>query len=829
MLATLLSCLTLALGSVQAQSPPPWRANWVSHPALESSEQAVALFRDTFTLARQPARFPVAVSADNHFRLFVNGAWVGFGPQLGDVSHYRYDTLDLAAYLRPGPNVVAVQVINWGHYRMFGIQSEHTALLVQGLTRESDSLVTTRGYDNRWLTTLDPSITDHPVRWRVADPDIIGGLYANNPTDSFDAARHPWGWAERDFDTGSWVAAPFLEAGHLVERGSGFLWMLTPRTTPPQVRRPGLALEVRAVGPGGATEPYRRREAAPVPVPSDWTAEAPAAARAVTVPPHTTVRFLLDAGEVTLGYPDLRWRGGRGSTIRYTYAENLFAPDKAKIHRDTVEGMIAKGYFDIIKPDGSATERSYRPTWYRTFRYIEVAVTTDAEPLELYAPTYERVTSTIPMVAEWRSDDPRLDSVWAMGRRTVELCTQDYFLSDAYYETMQYVGDTKVHALAWQALTGDLRHTRNALLDFHRSRNAEGMLKSCAPLRYHFYHGSYSLIWVDMLADYLARSGDTAFVGEVAAGVTQTLDYFARHSDPVTGMLVGVPYKPFVDWYVGGTYGIDASGDDERSVPYALQYAHALQSAERLFDALAEAEPPRAEAYRFRARQYREEAARVVAAIRDHSYLPGPGLVAEQPHGAPVGQHATILGVLTGVVPAEDRARALGAALQDASLVPATYYFRYYLLEALRQNRTRFPSEARFAAAVDAALAPWYAIEAQGATTMVERFEDPRKPTRSEAHPWGASPALFVYSLLAGIDLEAPTTDPIRMAPTFGNLTHLQGYCPAYGPDAGVRFDLRRDGPRLTGTIEAQSRPVVLTWRGKTYRAEPNQRVVVGR
>lgn len=111
----------------------------------------------------------------------------------------------------------------------------------------------------------------------------------------------------------------------------------------------------------------------------------------------------------------------------------------------------------------------------------------------------------------------------------------------------------------------------------------------------------------------------------------------------------------------------------------------------------------------------------------------------------------------------------------------------------------------------------------------MERFEDERKATRSEAHPWGASPALFVYSLLAGIDLAAPTSDAIRMTPAFGDLAQIKGYCPAYGPDAGVRFDLRREGTRLSGTIEAQSRPVVLTWQGETFHAEPRRRVRVGK
>jgi len=100
-----------------------------------------------------------------------------------------------------------------------------------------------------------------------------------------------------------------------------------------------------------------------------------------------------------------------------------------------------------------------------------------------------------------------------------------------------------------------------------------------------------------------------------------------------------------------------------------------------------------------------------------------------------------------------------------------------------------------------------------GAITLVERFEDIRKPTRSEAHPWGASPALFAYRLLAGIDTER-YSDGIRMAPTFGHLTQMEGYCPVQGKDAGVGFSLRLKGQALLGEIRAEQGPVMFSWDG---------------
>ena len=826
-LPSALAIVALAATSPAQQAAEPWRANWVTHPGIGPAEQNVVLFRADFDLAGGvPDSFAVDVTADNAYRLYVNGAWVGFGPQLGEIEHWRYERYDLTPHLRPGRNTVAVQVTNWGHHRGFGIQSIHTALLVQGYGA-ADALLTTTGYDERWRTAVNPGVRDHLVRWRSGgENDIIGGLYANNPTDSVLAAAYLWDWAEPDFDAGGWAVAPFLEAGHRTDRGSGFLWLVAPRTTPPQVRTPAAFTALRQSAQAPRTDPAAPdavRAAAALREPTQTPATPRGwqrGAAAVTIPANTKARFLLDLGAVDIGFPELKWAGGRGAALRYTWAENLFDADGSprKPQRDSVLDTRVKGYFDVVRAAGGPEVRTYVPTWYRTFRYLEIAVATADDPLQLWAPTYARVRSSIPITAEWASDDPDFDAAWELGRRTVALSTQDYFLSDAYYETMQYVGDTKVHALVWQALTGDYRHTANALRDFHRSRTAEGVLKSCYPLRYNFFHSSYSLIWVDMVADYLERAGDTALARELLPGVAHTLAYFDRHYNPATGWLEGIPYKAFVDWYIGGRAGLAAGADQERSVPVMLQYAHALSSGERLMRAVGTDAASAAQAEAYAARR-----AEVVADVRACCYDASRTLVGERPDAAPLDQHSTILGVLTGVVPPADAPAALAALLAADDLVPATYYFRYYLLEALRQNATQTGELYRDA------VEPWYGLVAEGATTMVERYDSPDKPSRSEAHPWGAAPTLMAYALWAGIDFARRESAPvIHMAPTFGHLREMRGYAPVYGPADGVRFDLRREGAEgLVGFVEAQSTPVEVRWGDQTWRAAPGERVEI--
>lgn len=56
----------------------------------------VCHFRKSFSLERLPGHFLVHVSADNRYKLFVNGRLVSLGPALGDVYNWNFETVDLA-------------------------------------------------------------------------------------------------------------------------------------------------------------------------------------------------------------------------------------------------------------------------------------------------------------------------------------------------------------------------------------------------------------------------------------------------------------------------------------------------------------------------------------------------------------------------------------------------------------------------------------------------------------------------------------------------------------------------------------------------------------
>ncbi len=70
--------------------------------------------RKTFELSGIPETAYINVTADAKYILYVNGHFVHYGPARGFQSHWPYDRLDIAPYLKCGKNVIAALVYKFG-------------------------------------------------------------------------------------------------------------------------------------------------------------------------------------------------------------------------------------------------------------------------------------------------------------------------------------------------------------------------------------------------------------------------------------------------------------------------------------------------------------------------------------------------------------------------------------------------------------------------------------------------------------------------------------------------------------------------------------------
>lgn len=61
-----------------------------------------ALFRETFELSEVPQRAVMYITADQNYRLYVNGKYVCKGPARGFQKSWPYDEVDIAPFLKKG-------------------------------------------------------------------------------------------------------------------------------------------------------------------------------------------------------------------------------------------------------------------------------------------------------------------------------------------------------------------------------------------------------------------------------------------------------------------------------------------------------------------------------------------------------------------------------------------------------------------------------------------------------------------------------------------------------------------------------------------------------
>jgi len=140
-----------------AQTPEllskPWEAHWINVPNEPLHDYGVYQFRKTFTLPSKPASFIIHVSADNRYKLFVNGKFVSLGPARGDIFHWNFETVDIAPYLQNGKNAIAAIVWNYGDMRPEAQISYQTGFILQG-NSEAEKMINT---DKTWKCRRDNS------------------------------------------------------------------------------------------------------------------------------------------------------------------------------------------------------------------------------------------------------------------------------------------------------------------------------------------------------------------------------------------------------------------------------------------------------------------------------------------------------------------------------------------------------------------------------------------------------------------------------------------------------------------------------------------------
>lgn len=786
----LLLCLAgLALGGVaNAQKPPVWITDRES-AAADQAKQPIALqFRRVVTLTRLPDSLPIRISADNRFALFVNGKRIAQGPARGDPAHWRYEQIDLAPHLKTGGNVIAVSVWSDGKYAPLAqMTGGRTALLVQAADPAQSGLID--GTDG-WSVRIDRSRSVAAGMPQVTS-QVGSGFYAAGGPETIIAREQA-----RDWTMPASLAADWRTAVPLTEQVTPLT--LVPDRLPQMVYRPvssGKVVRVIGLGDAGA---FPRRP--------------------LHIPANSDVSLLVDAGRVLAAYPALTTSGGAGATISMTYAEALYDPvakqkdgfgrDKAVRFADRalVGNGRALGLTDTLMPDGGANRR-LAPYWWRAWRFVEIRVKTGRAPISLdRLETYE---TGYPFTQKGRfvSSDPALNRIWQIGWDTALLDAHETYMDTAYWEQLQYIGDTRIQMLLSYDVAGDDRLAIQALEAFDHSRVVEGLPQSAWPETNKNVIPPFSLLWINALHDHWMRRPDTGVLKRTLAGTRSVLDWYLDNLSP-TGIVQEKSGWPFVDW-IGHLDGWNVrGGKGPQNCVITMLYYGALRDAGDLERAVGEG----AIAASYDAR------AQVVRGNLDRQcWDERRGLYADTPDKTIFSQHAAILAVLYDLIPPDRQAAMLekvtlpeGGIGAPEGILPSTYYFSFYLARAFDHAGLgdRYP----------AMLKPWREMIAQNFTT----FPETPDPTRSDTHAWSAHPTSGMLSYIAGVQTAGPGFSKVRIAPHLGQLVSLDAAMAHPQGLIETRYS-RANGKlqatiTLPGTLEGE-----FEWKSRRHRLKPGK------
>jgi len=771
---------SLALSGQASLLPDPphheWHAGWITHPTAPLREPVVLHFRHGLTLAARPASYVVRVSADNRFVLFVNGKRVGDGPARGDLTHWRYERFDLAPLLKVGENVIAATVWNWGVYAAVAQFTDRTAFLLESEVGGPDGAggISTGGEKDGWMVEVEPG--QKPLgRETVSIQDYM----AAGPGEQLDAAKYDWGWQDVGAAGGNWVAAasPMRDSiyagvnrAHSADTSGDNAWGLVPDELPHMEYAETGAGRIERLDIANPDPSHFNLHVEPLDTPNDGHFQAPQ-----NIPANTHLHLLLDRKTLTTAYPQLTVSGGNGSKIVLTYSEALYDKDLHKGDRDEVAGRKALGLTDSFLPDGGE-HRTFEPLWWRTWRYLDLDVTTADEPLTLEGLKAAFTAYPFEEKATFASSDPDLSKIWDISWRTARLDAHETYMDTPYWEQLQYVGDTRIQALISYSVGGDDRLAVQALKAFDASRMPDGITRSRYPSSLPQTIPTFSLLYVDMLHDYwMYRPDEQGLTRQLVPGTRTVLNWFAGYEQP-DGLLRKLPWWSFIDWVSKGeTPTYDAKGE---SCMTTLEYLGALGDAADLETADGDA---------VLAARYRTRAEHVRAGIYGKCWSASRGLLADAPDQKTFSQQANILGVLYDVIPKPQQQQVLQKMLAiDPGTTPdgvlsASYYFRFYLARALEH--------AEMGEQYLDSLGPWRKLLPMHFSTWPEIPGN----TRSDSHAWSAHPIYDLLTLVAGIEPASPGFRTVRIAPNLGSLQTVTASYPH--PQGMIKVEYRYSGP----------------------------------
>lgn len=488
-------------------------------------------FRHDFHLREMPSAAPFLITADQSYRLWVNGQYVCRGPVRGHQANWYYDTVDLLPFLKTGKNWISVEAYNPGisHY------SYHYC-------GRAGFLCSAR-WDNG--TVIASRLSEWLVFRNTAYNPYTGRLSSQ------------MGFQEEldlRTDDRSWITEP--ENFTIPAQPEWFIPVEVPQGTLPWSclsPRPTELLDenwiptaaIIASGKGICDEKpsdqpfpennfirnFACRELNTV----QYHSVLPDSVRknkslVFSFPPSSAGTFyvvLLDMGR-------LEWLPGTAEMEADTQDSNAIM-DIAFLHY-VPEKKIAFTAFpskDCLVSPGARFHLRKGHNAFSTYqisgtRYAALILRGNGSPVRIVY-RWRSAVASLDITGNFQCSDPVLNEIYALSVHTQRCCAMDSFVDTPWREQAQWWGDVRIQAKNVFFLSGDSRLLEQGIRSLAGQPGPEGLLYAMAPTT---VSGpvlpDYCLTWIQTQYDYYCQTGKTDLFLENKERCRQISDYFER-------------------------------------------------------------------------------------------------------------------------------------------------------------------------------------------------------------------------------------------------------------------------------------------------------------
>lgn len=550
--------------------PETWKGKWIWIPGVSNRDRNhYMLARKTFTLGRIPEEAIMYITADSHYKLWINGTFVARGPARCSPHHQSYDILNVSDLLVEGENLIAVKVHYHGMMMSYYLEP-FPGLLVQ-LEWEQNNQMNYVVTDQSWKIRRDFAWSNQT--------ELVNRVNANNYTSSYNFMAATPGWQLPGFNDQHWQYAAYqLGPGVWPPKPPGYIpyavqrpWLqLLPRDLPPLLETDIDVFKVWDVMEAPQYSKYktwgdRRMHDAlhhsvqdvyrplrhskvtqlddflngvkPLIIENSYPQE-----RYVKQPIyHTMVVF--DYEEVVSGYPYLQVTGRPGTIIDINYVPYL-------VDDVFIPGIMLDTWADRVTLSGRLDK--WEGTELRPFRYMSLTVRGEG-PVEIHRAGVTREQYPFQHNGSIHvPEDPFVEKLWKAGEKTIQTVTTDGY-TDNYHENRQYVQTSYYASRGNYSSFFDPYLQRRYLIQHAQDQLPNGMIPMWAP--WIIYEGNQQIpgifeanhFWLMGLRDYFLHTGDTLTTEELLVSAERCA--VAINKLQLENNLIHKPPYPYwIDW-----------------------------------------------------------------------------------------------------------------------------------------------------------------------------------------------------------------------------------------------------------------------------------------